>query len=435
MQNKLKGFLNIGKILFYSSLFLLPSAFSVSVFILLLSLIINFITNHRDKHKDKLNFTLNAGCIFLFLSSIINFFTNPEISQSSNNQFLLFIGLLNWVPHIFLFKGCQKYLATSFERKTSMILLILGSIPVIFSCFSQALLNWYGPFKTFFGFIVWYQKPIDGIIGITGLFSNPNYLGAWLHIVWPFSLALLYFDNKNTIKFLFKILLSLSIAFLITLTASRAALICLLISLPLIYGSKFKKLLLTFYAFLSIIILNLNLPIFGDGFKNLFKLTIPEGIWKNFTSQEYASLDISRFGIWRYALKFIQERPIWGNGSNAFTRLLSDETGLMRGHSHNLPLELFVSYGIPTALLILIPVTYLLFKSYVKVFLQIKKVNKETIIDRAWIVSLFILILAHLFDIQYFDGRISITGWILLAGAKNIISKSKENNNLIKGNS
>ena len=292
--------------------------------------------------------------------------------------------------------------------------------------------------------IVWYQRPIHN--GITGLFSNPNYLAAWLHIIWPFSLALLYFDNKNSIKFIFKLLLSSSIAFLIISTASRAALLCLLITLPLIYGSKFKKLLLTFYSSLSIIILNLNVPIFGDGFKNLLKLfnlnvansngllsIITEDIWINFTSQAYETQDISRIGIWKYALNLIQERPIWGNGSNSFTRLLTDETGFWRGHAHNLPLELFVSYGIPAALLILIPITFLLFKSYVKVFLKIKEINKETMIDRAWIASLLVLILAHLFDIQYFDGRISITGWILLAGTKNIISKNIENNHLKKG--
>ena len=49
------------------------------------------------------------------------------------------------------------------------------------------------------------------------------------------------------------------------------------------------------------------------------------------------------------------------------------------------------------------------------------KFNKQTIIDKAWLVSLSTLILMHLVDIQYFDGRISITGWILLAGTRNII--------------
>ena len=52
--------------------------------------------------------------------------------------------------------------------------------------------------------------------------------------------------------------------------------------------------------------------------------------------------------------------------------------------------------------------------------------NKKTIFDRAWIISLIILIILHLVDIQYFDGRISIAGWILLAGTRNILLEDIE---------
>ena len=80
-----------------------------------------------------------------------------------------------------------------------------------------------------------------------------------------------------------------------------------------------------------------------------------------------------------------------------------------------------VSYGIPTALILLLSISYIVYKSYNKLFFFDIKTNEKTIIDKAWLVSLIILILIHLVDIQYFDGRISIAGWILLAGAKNII--------------
>ena len=96
---------------------------------------------------------------------------------------------------------------------------------------------------------------------------------------------------------------------------------------------------------------------------------IPRGIWINFTDLEYANLDISRLGIWRYALNFISESPIFGQGSNSFTSLLLTESGIWKGHSHNLPLELMINYGIPAALLILIPTTYLVYKAYLKLFL------------------------------------------------------------------
>ena len=83
-----------------------------------------------------------------------------------------------------------------------------------------------------------------------------------------------------------------------------------------------------------------------------------------------------------------------------------------------------LSYGIPVALLILIPFTLLIKSALSKVYIQ-KKINiYENIFDRAWIISLILLAVMHLFDIQYFDGRISIAGWVLLSGTRNIVKRN-----------
>ena len=44
------------------------------------------------------------------------------------------------------------------------------------------------------------------------------------------------------------------------------------------------------------------------------------------------------------------------------------QTGLWKGHAHNLPLELMVSYGVPAGLLIIIPVVLLLTIAIKKLF-------------------------------------------------------------------
>ncbi len=55
-----------------------------------------------------------------------------------------------------------------------------------------------------------------------------------------------------------------------------------------------------------------------------------------------------------------------------------------------------------------------------KIF-SIKNENTSSMIfEKAWIISLFILLISQMVDVQYFDGRISIVFWILLAGARNI---------------
>ena len=42
----------------------------------------------------------------------------------------------------------------------------------------------------------------------------------------------------------------------------------------------------------------------------------------------------------------------------------------------------------------------------------------------------FILLISQLFDAQYFEGKISIVFWILLAGLKNILDEDNESKRL-----
>ena len=68
-------------------------------------------------------------------------------------------------------------------------------MPVIFTGIGQFFFNWEGPFSTFNGMIVWYLKDILPHLGLSGLFSNQNYAGTWLSIIWPFSLCFVYLNK------------------------------------------------------------------------------------------------------------------------------------------------------------------------------------------------------------------------------------------------
>ena len=57
-----------------------------------------------------------------------------------------------------------------------------------------------------------------------------------------------------------------------------------------------------------------------------------------------------------------------------------------------------------------------------KIYFQVKGDN---LFEKAWFTSFFVLLCSQMVDIEYFDGRISIVFWILLAGLKNIIKDIK----------
>ena len=57
-----------------------------------------------------------------------------------------------------------------------------------------------------------------------------------------------------------------------------------------------------------------------------------------------------------------------------------------------------------------------------KIFV-IQTKNTHDFYERAWWCSIFVFMISQSVDIQYFDGKISILFWILLAGLRNIIKK------------
>ena len=49
-------------------------------------------------------------------------------------------------------------------------------------------------------------------------------------------------------------------------------------------------------------------------------------------------------------------------------------------------------------------------------------------IDKAFWTALFFFLVSQMADVQYFDGKISLITWILIAGLKNIISEKDYKN-------
>ena len=56
--------------------------------------------------------------------------------------------------------------------------------------------------------------------------------------------------------------------------------------------------------------------------------------------------------------------------------------------------------------------------------------NEFIYFEKAWWTSIVCFYFTQLFDIQYFDARLSITSWILLCGLKLIIDESNTKENI-----
>ena len=406
--------------------FLLPSAFTLGTGFLLISVIYG-VYNSKGYFKDKLNIIFFVAGIFLIISAFIHSNFNDYLSNYKINHSLSWIGLANWIPFFLCFWGFQPYLNSKTKRRRTAFALLAGTLPVIITGIGQSFFKWYGPIDTLNGLIVWYQRPIEGITGMTGLFNNPNYTGLWLNLILPFCLAEAINSRSNKLDRIITFIFSFSFALCTILTNSRAAWICIFLGSVVIFGKKGLKLIFPLIISICLIISSTIYPIFGNKIQFFFRSIIPNNIWMEFTD-----FQISRLDIWNTALKNIINFPIFGTGGGSFPDIYMFETGLWKGHAHNLPLELFLSYGIPAGIIILLPIIYLFIFSTKTIFFN--KLIKISIFDKAWVISIMLFLFSQLVDVQYFDGRISITFWILLAGAKNIIDEDKLPINFIKGN-
>ena len=86
-------------------------------------------------------------------------------------------------------------------------------------------------------------------------------------------------------------------------------------------------------------------------FQNQIREIIPLRFWQEFIPENFEWRE-SRLEIWSVAITYISQQPLIGWGAGAFPFLYLYEKNAYAGHSHNLILELAVSYGIPVTILI-----------------------------------------------------------------------------------
>jgi len=99
-------------------------------------------------------------------------------------------------------------------------------------------------------------------------------------------------------------------------------------------------------------------------------------------------------------------------------------------HSHNLFFETSISYGLIFSTIIFILFFRLLYDSWKVIFNK----NGDLINKSLWLATL-LFIINHMFDVTYYDVRLSMIFWILLASLESIIKEDQLTNNLeIKSN-
>ncbi len=418
----------IGQLAFNLGTFFLSTALPISGIFFIVSILISFLETKFQLLNDKWNLIIIfIGGLFIFNSlrlNLVNISYTVFIDKTNST-----LDLFNWIPLFILFISSQYYLKNNLQRLLFSKYLVAGTIPVLISCILQYRFKIYGPFKTFYGLIVIFNKRIDINEAVSGLFSNPNYTGIWLTIYLPVLLILIFKCKRITLqKITLFIILILSI-YLIFLTLSRNALTSLLTSAVLIFGIK-KIIFLALFSYL----IYLSFGVI-DSYINLKGLNlISESQIQNLVNKLNINnisniFEFTRIKIWINTLKLILKKPLFGYGASTFPIIFYNFANLKMQHSHNMPLQLAYDYGLPISFLLTSFITVLFLVCSINIF-QTRNFNSSFLFNKCWLASCLVAILNHIYDITYYDGKISILIWIFIAGLKCIYDET----NIIKNN-
>ncbi len=362
---------------------------------------------------------------YLFFNSLRLNLINLESSSHIIDGKTAALDLFNWIPLFILFISSQYYLKQQSQRYLFSKYLISGTIPVLISCIMQYHFKIYGPFQTLFGLIVIFNKKLNFDGGVSGLFSNPNYAGIWLSISLPILLLLIFKYNQINYKKLILFFILTLLIYIIFLTLSRNALAGLFSTFLLIFGLK-KFLIfvfLIFFLFLSIGVLE---PFLNLKSLNLIgEFQLKELLYKLSINKISNIFEITRIKIWINTLILIAQKPIFGFGASTFPLIFYNLTSLKIQHSHNMPIQLAYDYGLPISISLTFFVSFLFFKSFIKIF-KTKDLDDSFLSNKCWLAACLVAIINHINDITYYDGKISILVWIILAGLKCILDETSK---------
>ena len=397
--------------LFQLGLFLLPSSALLASLLLFPALLVGSMRREGPLWADP----WNAPLLFAAVAMLLGCF-------GAYSGSLAWAGLANWLPFFWGFWGFQPYVADARARRRAGLCLVAGTVPVLVTGLGQLWWGWQGPWQLFGGLIIWYVTPGGEPSGrLSGLFDYANIAGAWLAMVWPFALAALVQPGLSVRRRAVVVVLAAAQVAALLLTDSRNAWGALVLAVPVVLGPPSWPWLLPLLLLALLPVLLAVLPGVPLVLQQPARALVPDGIWSRLTDSRYGAeraVASTRLSQWGVALQLIGERPWLGWGAAAFSVLYPLRTGKWHGHAHNLPLELAVSHGLPVALAVIGLVLALLITSL--------RLGLRGLFERAWWAAVLILVVLHGTDMPFFDSRLNIAGWILLAGLRCQIRSGRE---------
>lgn len=406
---------------FQLGVFVLPASALFAVVFLLVALIQG--SRRRSSWwQDRVNRVLAAVAALMLTGAAAVTLRSQELPSYAPS--LAWLGLFNWLPFFWGFWGFQPYVADGPARRRVALAMVAGTVPVVVTGLGQLWFGWHGPWQILGGSVIWHLQEGGRPEGrLSGLFDYANITAAWLSLSWPLLLAALFACGRrwrqglagSGWRLLVVLALAAAQAAALYLTDSRNAWGAMLLAVPLVVGPGRWLWLLPLLLLALLPVALATLPGVPSVLQDPARDLVPQSIWgrlNDLNHQGHRKLASLRITQWSVAAGLIAERPWLGWGAAAFSVIYPLRTGRWHGHTHNIAVDLAVTFGLPVALLMVGLVLWLLIRG------MRLGMASGPVFERAWWASVLVLAALHASDIPTYDSRLNIAGWILLAGLR-----------------
>ncbi|MDX2239618.1 MAG: O-antigen ligase family protein [Leptolyngbyaceae cyanobacterium bins.302] len=347
-----------------------------------------------------------------------------------------YLGLFNFLLFFFGFAGLSELIQTPEQLRRLAWLLVIPSMPVCLIGIGQMLLGWLGYRQVLDVQVLWVV--VSWIIDPNGTppgrmsanFFYANVLANYLVITFVLGLGLTIAAiwQKQTREKVFLVLTLLVNGIALILTNSRnawaiAAGACLVFALYL----GWRWLVVAVGMVVGMVLgAAFAPPLLQTGLRAI----VPSFFWARLTDQMFPNRPVPtlRSTQWQFAWNLTLERPWLGWGLRNFKPLYLQETGFILGHPHNFPLMMLCETGIPATVLLFGLVGWMVTQG-VRLLRQDANMiptvqpSSKILFDQSDRLLLFSFLAAfmsntvfNLFDVTFFDARLNLLGWLLLAG-------------------
>ena len=374
---------------FFSVLKNASITFSIIIAIIGISYLLKLLRGKRILRMELMDLSVVAFAFLLFLSGAIS----AGGSAGYHEALLCCVMILGYFLVVNLMRTAAwlKRLIYAFVS-SGTIVAIIGVFQYIFGIFSSG--NWVD---------VRFFSDIRG--RVTSVFDNPNVLGMYLCMVFPFALYALNRSQRKNERFLCRI--SVVLILLCTLlTWSRGAWVAVLITglLFALFTSQ-KTIRVLFFLVLSI---------------PFMPMILPESVLNRFLSIGNLADSSLQYRIytWKGSVRILKEN-FWGGigyGNAAFREVYPQYAyaGIEAAeHSHNLFLQVMVGMGIG-GLLILFAVIIFGYQMNLEYIKNTKDTQTKLMVIAALCAFTAVLIMG-VFDFVWYNYRLFFLFWVVLA--------------------